>query len=98
MVASALKSAYEILFDASVGIVRLFWPPFSKREPSTGYIRAYPPGVRENGGQYTHAAVWFALALLSYYRKTRNDEYYRKVIEEGLGELLADLAKLGETL
>ena len=37
--------------------------PSTRSEPSPGYIQAYPPGVRENGGQYTHAAVWFAMAL-----------------------------------
>jgi cyclic beta-1,2-glucan synthetase len=45
------------------GLVLLLTPPFRESEPSPGYIKAYPPGVRENGGQYTHAAVWFAMAL-----------------------------------
>ena len=38
-------------------------PPFDTVEPSPGYIRGYPPGVRENGGQYTHAALWMAMAM-----------------------------------
>ena len=38
------------------GLALLFAPPFDKSEPDPGYIKAYPPGVRENGGQYTHAA------------------------------------------
>ena len=37
-------------------------PPFDKAEPNPGYIRGYVPGVRENGGQYTHAALWVVLA------------------------------------
>ena len=37
-------------------------PPFDKSEPNPGYIRGYVPGVRENGGQYTHAALWVVLA------------------------------------
>ena len=41
----------------------LFEPPFDKSEPSPGYIKGYPPGVRENGGQYTHAALWMAMAM-----------------------------------
>ena len=41
----------------------LFAPPFETTEPSPGYIRGYPPGVRENGGQYTHAALWLAMAM-----------------------------------
>ena len=39
-------------------VARLFTPPFSSSSPDPGYVAAYPPGVRENGGQYTHAAVW----------------------------------------
>jgi cyclic beta-1,2-glucan synthetase len=43
--------------------VLLFEPPFDQAEPSPGYIKGYPPGVRENGGQYTHAALWLAMAM-----------------------------------
>jgi cyclic beta-1,2-glucan synthetase len=58
----ALDSAVKYLADFDNKIVKLFTPPFtSMRE--YGYISAYPPGVRENGGQYTHAAVWLAMAL-----------------------------------
>lgn len=45
-------------------MVRLFTPPFDRSEQQPGYVGAYPAGIRENGGQYTHAAVWFAMALL----------------------------------
>ncbi len=41
----------------------IFEPPFDKTMPSPGYIKGYPPGVRENGGQYTHAALWLAMAM-----------------------------------
>ena len=41
----------------------LFEPPFETSNPSPGYIKGYPPGVRENGGQYTHAALWMAMAM-----------------------------------
>lgn len=40
----------------------LFWPPFVSSRPNPGYIQAYPAGLRENGGQYTHGALWSALA------------------------------------
>jgi cyclic beta-1,2-glucan synthetase len=43
--------------------VLLFTPPFDTSLPSPGYIQSYPPGVRENGGQYTHAALWLAMAM-----------------------------------
>ena len=41
----------------------LFTPPFDKTTADVGYIKGYPPGVRENGGQYTHGAAWVALAF-----------------------------------
>ncbi len=59
----ALRSAVRSLYDGTV--VRLFDPPFtteSKQDP--GYIKGYTPGVRENGGQYTHGAIWLAMGLL----------------------------------
>jgi cyclic beta-1,2-glucan synthetase len=61
--AEALESVWSQLVREDEGLVLLLAPPFSRSEPSPGYIQAYPPGVRENGGQYTHAAVWFAMAL-----------------------------------
>jgi cellobiose phosphorylase len=48
---------------ASTGIIQLLDPPFDKAGPNPGYIRGYVPGVRENGGQYTHAAIWTAMAF-----------------------------------
>jgi cyclic beta-1,2-glucan synthetase len=41
----------------------LFTPPFTDSVPYAGYIRAYPPGIRENGGQYTHGAIWSLMAF-----------------------------------
>ncbi len=61
---TALATAYNTLFDRKNGIVKLFDTPFTPQHKTAGYINFYPPGVRENAGQYTHAAVWFALALL----------------------------------
>jgi len=62
--AKAMGSAWRQLVREEENLVLLFSPPFDKMEPSPGYIQGYPPGVRENGGQYTHAAVWFAMALV----------------------------------
>ena len=59
----ALESAWHHLVREDDGLVLLFEPPFDKSEPSPGYIKGYPPGVRENGGQYTHAALWMAMAM-----------------------------------
>jgi cyclic beta-1,2-glucan synthetase len=44
-------------------ILLLLNPPFDRSAPDPGYIKGYPPGVRENGGQYTHAAAWIVMAL-----------------------------------
>ncbi len=59
----AMESAWRHLVHEEEGQVLLFEPPIDRMEPSPGYIKGYPPGVRENGGQYTHAALWFAMAL-----------------------------------
>jgi cyclic beta-1,2-glucan synthetase len=59
----ALESAWRHLVREDEGLVLLFEPPFDTSEPSPGYIKGYPPGVRENGGQYTHAALWMAMAM-----------------------------------
>jgi len=61
--AQAARAAYELLVDQKLKVVRLFTPPFDGGVRQPGYIRGYVPGVRENGGQYTHAGVWLALAL-----------------------------------
>jgi cyclic beta-1,2-glucan synthetase len=63
-----------MLVDEDLKIVKLFTPPFSKTDKNPGYIKSYPPGVRENGGQYTHAATWFVIALA---QMGRADEAYR---------------------
>lgn len=59
----ALDSVWRHLVREDEGLVLLLTPSFDKSEPSPGYIKGYPPGVRENGGQYTHAALWFAMAM-----------------------------------
>ncbi len=59
----ALESAWERLILEEERLVLLFEPPFDRSSRNPGYIKGYPPGVRENGGQYTHAAIWFAMAM-----------------------------------
>ena len=58
----AMHSADERLVDPRHGLVRLLDPPLQAAADNAGYIQAYPPGVRENGGQYSHAAVWALMA------------------------------------
>ena len=59
----AMASAKALLWDGDAHLLRLLDPPLQHARPSAGYIQAYPPGVRENGGQYNHAAVWGLMAL-----------------------------------
>ena len=59
---SAMQSMTQRLIDNDTGLLHLLAPPFVKSANNPGYIQAYPPGVRENGGQYNHAAVWAMMA------------------------------------
>jgi cyclic beta-1,2-glucan synthetase len=59
----ALRSLEENLVRDVDDLILLFTPPFDKTTADVGYIKGYPPGVRENGGQYTHAATWVAMAF-----------------------------------
>jgi len=58
----AMAAVDAQLADAQAGLLRLLDPPMQHAQPSAGYIQAYPPGVRENGGQYSHGAVWALMA------------------------------------
>ncbi len=57
-----MQEAENYLVDRENKIIKLFDPAFDKGKVNPGYIKAYPPGIRENGGQYTHAATWFIMA------------------------------------
>ncbi len=67
----AMSAVDEHLIRRGDGLVQLFTPPFDKADVDPGYIKGYVPGVRENGGQYTHAAIWtvMAFAQLGEYEK-----------------------------
>lgn len=58
----AMDAVEAQLVRADAGLVQLLDPPFDHHGPNPGYIAGYLPGVRENGGQYTHAAIWVAMA------------------------------------
>ncbi|MDZ4859125.1 MAG: cyclic beta 1-2 glucan synthetase, partial [Candidatus Hydrogenedentes bacterium] len=60
---SAMDRADERLVRRDAQLIQLFSPPFDKSELNPGYIKGYSPGVRENGGQYTHGAIWLAMAF-----------------------------------
>jgi cellobiose phosphorylase len=60
--AKAMQSAWRHLIKEEESMSLLLTPPFDKTKNNPGYIKNYIPGIRENGGQYTHAAVWLAIA------------------------------------
>ncbi|MEO8583018.1 MAG: cyclic beta 1-2 glucan synthetase, partial [Flavitalea sp.] len=70
LIHTAMESAYKNLVQKDIGIIKLLEPAFDKSDVNPGYIKGYVPGVRENGGQYTHAAVWMIMA----FAKLRNNE------------------------
>ncbi len=59
---TAMQSVHKWLVDRDTRLILLLTPPFDRATPNPGYIRGYVPGVRENGGQYTHAALWVVMA------------------------------------
>ncbi len=59
----AMDAVRRHLIREADGLILLLAPPFGGTDADPGYIKAYPPGVRENGGQYTHAAIWVLWAL-----------------------------------
>lgn len=59
----SLESVRKYLVKERENLLLLLTPPFDKTEQNPGYIKGYPPGVRENGGQYTHGSLWVAMAF-----------------------------------
>ena len=73
----AMQAVDRELVDREHGLVRLLAPPFDKSAMDPGYIKGYPPGIRENGGQYTHAAIWTAMAFAALGDRQRAWELLR---------------------
>jgi cellobiose phosphorylase len=59
----AMRSVESRLIRRKAGLIQLFDPPFQGHDLNPGYIQGYMPGVRENGGQYTHGAIWTVMAF-----------------------------------
>ncbi len=72
----AMNSLENYLVMREEGIIKLLTPPFDEGDLQPGYIKGYVPGVRENGGQYTHAAVWTVIALTLMGEGDRAWEYF----------------------
>jgi len=73
----AMESLDRELVDRDLALIRLLAPPFEHTDPSPGYIQGYPPGIRENGAQYTHGVLWSVLAWCELGRGDRAFELYR---------------------
>lgn len=58
----AMQSFDRELVDRDLSVARLLTPAFDRTDPSPGYIQGYPPGIRENGAQYTHGVIWSIIA------------------------------------
>ncbi len=82
---SALCEAYRTLYVSGFRLTSLFTPPFTGTSDShdPGYIRGYAPGLRENGGQYTHAAVWGAMGMFAAARAEKDDSRRKELISMG---------------
>ncbi|MBC7886871.1 MAG: cyclic beta 1-2 glucan synthetase [Ferruginibacter sp.] len=76
---TAMESADKHLVRRSDKIIQLFDPPFDQSDMNPGYIKGYVPGVRENGGQYTHAAVWLVMAFAAMGNKQKTWELLQMI-------------------
>jgi cyclic beta-1,2-glucan synthetase len=74
----------RLLVDTDGGLINLLSPPLDKNE-YLGYISSYPKGIRENGGQYTHAAMWYLIALVKIGRKNEAFKLFQMLnpVEKG---------------
>ncbi|MGA2247814.1 MAG: cyclic beta 1-2 glucan synthetase, partial [Verrucomicrobiota bacterium] len=78
-VRTALDAVAHRLVRRAEKIIQLFDPPFDKSPLEPGYIKGYVPGVRENGGQYTHAAIWAVMAFSLAGETSRAWEFFRLI-------------------
>jgi len=76
---AAMEAVDEHLVRREHGLIQLLDPPFDKSDLNPGYIKGYVPGVRENGGQYTHAAIWAAMAFARLGDNRRAWELFRMI-------------------
>ena len=90
-----MEQVYRHLVRKEDSLIQLFDPPFDKAPVDPGYIKGYPPGIRENGGQYTHAAVWVAMAFAAMGDRERAWELFRMLnpVNHSLNRTAADKYK-----
>jgi cyclic beta-1,2-glucan synthetase len=73
----AMEAVERLLVRRDDRLILLFTPPFDKTVHDPGYIKGYPPGIRENGGQYTHAALWVVWAFAEFGDGDHAEELFR---------------------
>ncbi len=84
--AQAMNAVTEQLVKQEDQLIKLFTPPFDKTSRDPGYIKGYPPGIRENGGQYTHAATWTVWALAQLGQGDQAHQLFRMLNPIGHGD------------
>jgi cyclic beta-1,2-glucan synthetase len=88
----AMQAVDRRLVRSKDSIIQLLDPPFDKSDQNPGYIRGYVPGVRENGGQYTHAAIWTAMAFAKMGNNQRAWELLQMINPVNHGRTASDIA------
>ena len=76
---SVIGSVEDNLVDNDINIIKLLTPGSEESKDNPGYIMDYPPGLRENGGQYTHAVSWYLMALVKLGEKDKAYEYFQMI-------------------
>jgi len=87
----AMESLDEKLVDRDLRLVKILTPGFDQSEPSPGYIQGYPPGIRENGGQYSHGVIWSILAWVKLGRGDKAFELFNLMNPINHGKNQADV-------
>ena len=93
-VASALDDVWQKLYDRKSCVFRLLSPPFDGQK-NVGYITSYPPGIRENGGQYTHGAVWGAAGFFAAGMSSRGFSVLRSLCPANICRTAGGFIKYG---
>ncbi len=91
--ATAMASVDARLVRRKDGLIQLLDPPFDKSDLNPGYIKGYVPGVRENGGQYTHSAVWTVMAYAAMGDSKRAWELFGMINPLNHGNSATEIAK-----
>jgi len=89
----AMDAVRASLIARGSQVLLLLHPPFDRSAQEPGYIKGYPPGVRENGGQYTHAAVWIVMALAKLGSGDEAAEFFHMLNPVNHGRTAADVAR-----